>query len=114
MGGIIPVLNKYPRSEVAYHTSLRANYSQPEIYDKIAATALSANAVLSLLVYIRPTHESAQSFRPCVYGQFDIRNPWSETRASLSTRAISTVDVVTSTQFLSKLYRKHTISPHRM
>ena len=53
-------------------TSLRANYSQPEIYDKIAVTALSANAVLSLLVYIRPTHESAQSFRPCVYGQFDM------------------------------------------
>ena len=53
--------------------------------------------MLSLLVYIRPTHESAQSFRPCVYGQFDIRNPWSESRASLSNRAISTVDVVTST-----------------
>ena len=67
--------------------------------------------MLSLLVYIRPTHESAQSFRPCVYGQFDIRNPWSETRASLSNRAIFTVGGATSSTFLSKLYRKsHDIS----
>jgi hypothetical protein len=33
--------------------------------------------VLTLLVYIRPTHirqtlQSAQSFRPCVYYQFDM------------------------------------------
>jgi hypothetical protein len=36
----------------------------------------------------------------------------SETRASLSTRAISTVDVVTSTQFLSKLFRDSGIISH--
>ncbi len=45
-------------------------------------------------------------FRPCVYNQFDIRNPWSETRASLSNRAIFTVGGATSLTFLSKLYRK--------
>jgi len=48
------------------------------------------------------------------YDQIDIRNPWSETRASLSNCAISTVGGSTSLTFLSKLYRKsHDISsPH--
>jgi hypothetical protein len=50
-------------------------------------------------------------FRPCVYNQFDKRNPWSETRASLSNRTIFTVGGATSSTFLSKLYCKsHDIS----
>ena len=92
---------------------LRANYLQPKIYDKIAATDTKCKcSVFSFsLHYIRPTHMSAQSFRPCVYNQFDTRNPWLETRASLSNCAIFTVGGATSSTFLSKLYRKsHDIS----
>jgi hypothetical protein len=45
------------------------------------------------------------------YDQFDIWNPWSETRASLSNRTIFTVRGATSSTFLSKLYHKsHDIS----
>ena len=89
----VPMCNS-PFSRLLSHEHYLSRYEnfirspKFKIYDKIAATP-SANEVLSLLVYIRPTHLSAQSFRPwCVYNQFDIRNPWLEIRASLSNRAI--------------------------
>ena len=33
---------------------------------------LNANALLTLLVYTRQTQQSAQLFRPCVSGEFDM------------------------------------------
>ncbi len=33
---------------------------------------LDANALVTLLIYTRQTQQSAQSFRPCVSGEFDI------------------------------------------
>jgi hypothetical protein len=33
---------------------------------------LDANALLTLLIYTRHTQQSAQSFRPCISGKFDI------------------------------------------
>ena len=54
-----------------------------------------------LFIYNRQTQQSAQSFTPCVSGEFDIWNPWSKTRASLSTRTMFTVGGATSSTFLS-------------
>ncbi len=68
--------------------------------------------LLTLSIYTRQTQQSAQSFRPCVSGDFDIWHPWSETWASLSTWAIFTVDWVSSLKFLSSnlCYQRY-ISP---
>ena len=41
---------------------------------------LDANALLTLSVYARQIQQSAQLFRPCVSGEFDIGHPWLETQ----------------------------------
>jgi hypothetical protein len=47
--------------------------------------------IVNFSVYARQTQQSAQSFRPCLSGEFDIWHPWSETRKSLSMHTISIV-----------------------
>ncbi len=90
-------------------------YSHPNSNMYLVKSDPYANALLTLSVYARQTQQSAQSFSlPCHSVEFDIWHPWLETRSSLSTRAMFTVDVVSSSTFLSRnsCYRCYILPTH--
>ncbi len=81
----------------------------PKIMKEYPAPTPKRDPSLNHSDYTRPPQKGAQLFRPWVSGEFDIWHPWLETRASLLTCAIFTVDVLRNKWNLSKLFRACTL-----